>query len=129
MNPQWKPDINAFIHICPVCHYEHHGRKNKVYCSPACKARFNNDLASERRQRHLAASAGLIRNVEILAEAMSFHRDEIAVVPMQALLIKGFDPYAPMARVGIEGEVWLRNGDFAFQVFEEQKQVRIRKIK
>jgi hypothetical protein len=129
MNPQWKPDINAFIHICPVCHYEHHGRKNKLYCSLACKARHNNDLASERRERHLAVSAAHIRNGEILAEAMSFHRDAIPVVPMQSLLNKGFDPQAPTTRGKMEDGIWHLYGDFAIQVVEVLNQVRIRKIK
>jgi len=129
MNVQWNPETKTFLHVCPVCGDDHYGRKNKVYCSPGCKARLNNDRASERRERHLAVSAAHIRNGEILAEAMSFHLGGIAIVPIQSLLNKGFDPQAPMTRVKMADGIWHRYGDFAIQVFEEQNQVRIIKTK
>lgn len=129
MNVQWKSDKKAFLHVCPVCGDDHYGRKNKLYCSVECKNRFNNDLAAERREQHTAVSSALIRNIEIIAEAMLYQVSAIAIVPYNVLVKKGFNPEAPAIRVKENDNIWLRYGDFCIQPMEELNQVKIIKIK
>jgi len=125
----WVPSQRGFKKHCPVCGEQFIGRKNRLYCGSACKARTNNDLASERREEHLAVSSSLIKNSEILKEVMFFHTGDSAIVPIEALMSKGFDPEAPARRVQMMGGVWVQYGDYAIQAIEGHNQVRITKLK
>ena len=39
-----------YLHICKRCGSSYFGRKNKIFCTPKCKAEFNNNKAADFRK-------------------------------------------------------------------------------
>lgn len=124
----WLPHHGGFQKECPVCDGRFIGRKNKIYCSDACKARYHNDLHAQRRLEQARHTSSLMRNIEILKEALSYTTKETITIPMQTLLAKGFDSTAPAIRA-MNGDVLnLIYGDFVVQVNEEDETVDVQAI-
>lgn len=124
----WLPHQGGFRKECPECEGVFIGRKNKIYCSDPCKARHNNDLAALKKAAENRNTASLLKNIEILTEAMTYCTGERITVPMDTVLSKGFDPHAPNTRVSRGDDTWFRFGDHVIRVNENNGTIDIEKI-
>ena len=57
--------------VCPECGFPILGRAGKVFCSDACRTRFNNNRRKEANQYVLAVNHILRKNRNILEECIS----------------------------------------------------------
>ena len=115
----WDPIVRAYWKECPACGNSFHGRKNKVYCHESCKAKFNNDLAAERKvkvERHLGTARNNIRILERVMDQADF---EVHTIHMSELERMGFDSTAPVTRITMNGEAWIGIGDFMYMKHED----------
>lgn len=92
----YERTTGLYIHQCPSCGIEFCGRKNALYCGSKCKARINNERASElRKQKDSPISKranAYIRNFEILKK---YYYAENRSCSMTELIAEGFYPDAP----------------------------------
>ncbi len=88
----WLPHRRGFQKICPVCHEEFIDRKNKVFCTNACKNRYHNDANAEQRAHERDISGLLIKNERVLRELMKDHVTESAKhVSMETMEVIDFE--------------------------------------
>lgn len=107
MTPVWIPDRGTFLHKCKYCMTEFHGRENKLYCSPACKSRFNNEIGAKKRKNMKDASFGILMNAKILEHILD-DQDSVKM-SSEDLDSHGFDMTAPSKRIT------LPSGQLGFQ--------------
>src|SRR5439155_17060543 len=80
------------VSVCgnPACKKQFEGRKNQVYCSPACKIKVNNEKASVKRKSQKPVEKALKSNYNILSK---FHVDSKRdLVNLRTLTVVGFNP-------------------------------------
>lgn len=126
----WRPAQRGFLKTCPVCEDEFIGRKNKHFCSLACKNRHHNDRNAEARLEERAISRSLISNVRVLNKLFEVHPDvkslRVGLTRMKEL---GFDFEGPVTEIASKGKSWFKVGkDHAYRVDSEQQKVIISKI-
>lgn len=111
----WLPHHRGFHKECPKCEGTFIGRKNKIYCSDACKNLVNNELAAEKRLKERDLVGAIIKNERIL-ESVMFECEigQELTVPVWELTEKGFDSTAPMKRSNREGQLWFVIGSYRF---------------
>lgn len=116
----WNPHTQTFDHDgCKKCGESFSGRKNRQFCSKACKVVFNNERAAERRLSDQRHTTSLVRNIRILEKVVLEQGNGIATVPRYYLNELGFDSKAPMNRVSIKGETWFAVGDYIYMVHKD----------
>jgi len=128
MSTTWIPHLGKFESACKQCGSIFNGRKNRLYCSDACKARFNNDLAGTKKLAERKITSGYLTNLEILMELMKGSENEILAHSMSYLNSLGFDISAPFNRIILEGDVWFKVSDYAFKPLETTQEVELRKL-
>ncbi len=94
--PVYDRTTGLYIHQCSSCGIEFRSRKNALYCGSKCKARINNERASElRKQKDSPISKranAYIRNYEILKK---YYYAENRSCSITELIADGFYPDAP----------------------------------
>jgi hypothetical protein len=72
------------------CKEEFFGRRNKLYCSPECKAEVNNSKAANKRKARNPIEKQLARNYDLLL----LFRDKIKKleIELETLIEMGFNP-------------------------------------
>lgn len=121
----WIPHHRGFQKECPVCDALFIGRKNKIYCSDICKARYHNDLLAQRRSEENRHTSSLLKNIQILQEAMMYTTENVITVPMNTLKSKGFDSKAPTKRAVKDDQNWRIYGDYQIHINENAQCVDI----
>ncbi|MCR4860517.1 MAG: hypothetical protein K5910_07630 [Bacteroidales bacterium] len=75
--------------VCLECGKTFFGRKDKQFCSIACKNRYHNRKLKERRRYRMKILSALSRNYEILESLL---REDRTSAPLSELEKAGFDP-------------------------------------
>jgi hypothetical protein len=124
----WQPHIGKYLHRCDECGEEFNGRKNQLYCNVKCKAKRNNELASNKTEVEKNRTNTYLRNIEIVLSELGNEENEVLLMPMERLLARGFKPEGPNSRVQINGELWYRIGPVAYKPMEQSKEVELLKL-
>ena len=115
----WDPIVRAYWKKCRGCGRSFHGRKNKFYCNPECKAMHNNNRAAKRKldmKRHLGTA---MDNIRILEKVMEQEPLDVQFIHMDELEKMGFDSTAPVTRIRMDGESWIGIGDCVYMKHED----------
>lgn len=126
----WLPHRRGFQKICPVCHEDFIGRKNKVFCTSACKNRHHNDANAEQRAHEREISGVLIKNERILRELMRDHvTEEAKQVSRETLDLIGFDQKGPfIATQSGDGTRWFKVGAFVYRCLPDNKTYLVQRL-
>lgn len=126
----WRPAQRGFLKTCPVCDDEFIGRKNKVFCTNACKNRHHNDANAEQRAHERDISGLLIKNERVLRELMKDHVTESAKhVSMETMEVIGFDQKGPYTTIQSgDGTIWFKVGSFAYRYLSDKKTYLIQRV-
>jgi hypothetical protein len=126
----WRPAQRGFLKSCPVCTDEFIGRKNKRFCSTACKNRHHNDANAEQRARERDISGILVKNERILRELMKNHITEDAKqVTIETMELIGFNQKGPYTTIQPkDGTRWFKVGLFAYRYLPDKKSYLIQRL-
>lgn len=126
----WRPAERGFLKTCPVCDDEFIGRKNKVFCTSACKNRHHNDANAELRAHERDISSILIKNERVLRELMRDHiTEEAKQVSEESLDLIGFDQKGPFIAIKSgDGTWWFQVGAFAYRYLPDKKTYLVRRL-
>ena len=126
----WRPDQRGFLKTCPVCADDFIGRKNKRYCTTACKNRYHNDVNTEQRAHERHISGILIKNERVLRELMRNHTTNAPKqVTIETMKLKGFNLEGPYTKVYSENRMkWFKVGEFAYRLLPDKKVFMIEKL-
>ena len=103
-------------HFCLECQKEFVGRRNRIYCSTACKISANNLKAAERRSGVSEQARMLERNSQILKEIYQEKRGPVNVSSEQILRL-GFFENGPNIRLLDANQIeWCQIGFYVFNV-------------
>lgn len=103
-------------HFCLECQKEFVGRRNRIYCSTACKISSNNLKAAERRVGVSEQTRMLERNSQILKEIYQEKRGPVNVSSEQILRL-GFFENGPNIRLLDANRIeWSQIGFYVFNV-------------
>lgn len=112
-------------HICPKCGKDFTGRRNRIYCSMACKVMSNNDKAAEMNFRVIDQIRMLKINALILEELYSIEGIPL-LVEKEMLINKGFIMDCPTIRLKVKNEVeWHMIGRFIIRPVSEGSEIQI----
>lgn len=96
----WRPDQRGFLKTCPVCADDFIGRKNKRYCTTACKNRHHNDRNVETREQERAISYTLLSNDRILKRLFTdVPEGKTLRVSLKRMKSLGFDVDGPVTEI------------------------------
>jgi hypothetical protein len=126
----WRPAERGFLKTCPVCDDEFIGRKNKVFCTSACKNRHHNDANAELRAHEREISGLLIKNERVLRELMRDHVTKGAKqVSRETLDLIGFDQKGPFIAIqSSDGTWWCKVGKFAYRCLVDKNAFLIQRV-
>ncbi|MCF8278265.1 MAG: hypothetical protein K9J17_16170 [Flavobacteriales bacterium] len=126
----WRPAQRGFSKICPVDGAEFIGRKNKVFCSIACKNRHHNDANAELRAHERELSSILIKNERVLRELMRDHATEGAKqVTSEMLDLIGFDQKGPFIAIQSgDGTRWFQVGAFVYRYLPDKQTYLVQRL-
>lgn len=119
---------NSTFHVCPECGIDFYGRKNRDYCSPDCKKKFNNQTAADRKERVAKQILMLEKNAEILAY---FYDEKLGPVEVDKdqLLKKGFYEKGPNIRLILKDQRELYQiGNYVIEVKLGTNNITIMKL-
>lgn len=127
----WRPAERGFLKTCPVCEDEFIGRKNKIFCTMACKNRYHNDANAEQRAHERGISGILIKNERVLGKLMRDHHTGGAKqVTIETMNLLGFNQKGPYTTVYSEdGLRWFQVGIYAYRYVPEKKICLIETVK
>jgi hypothetical protein len=113
------------IHICPECHKEFTGRRNRVFCSLSCKIKSNNGNAAIMNLRVSDQVNMLKRNAKILDELYSVESIPL-LAEKEELIKKGFIMNSPTIRLKSENGVeWHMIGRYVFKPENDGREIVI----
>lgn len=121
----WDSQYDTYKHRCDSCGKEFYGRKNQLYCNPKCKARYNNELASERRSKERSLTEDYLRNISIIEKIVGEDNYDVEMTTMEYIKAKGFEPECANMRVDVHGELWYKVGPFGYRPLEKSNQVEL----
>ena len=121
----WDSDIDTYQHRCDSCGKEFYGRKNRLYCTVKCKARHNNELASEKRVVVQSLTEDYLRNISIIEKIVGENNYDVETTTMEYIKARGFEPECANMRVDIHGELWYKVGPFGYRPLEESNEVEL----
>ena len=126
----WRPDQRGFLKTCPVCADDFIGRKNKRYCTTACKNRYHNDRNAETREQERAISYTLLSNDRILKRLFTdVPEGKTLRVSLKRMKSLGFDVDGPVTEIEGNDKLWYKVGnEHAYRVDHEHQQVIISKL-
>jgi len=122
---RWQSHIGKYLHRCDECKEEFNGRKNQRFCGAKCKAKYNNDIASERRNDEKSLTNDYLRNIEIILGELNGIENEVVTVSMDWLMALGFQPEAPNLRIFMGNENWFQIGPVAYKPLEQTNEVEL----
>ena len=126
----WAPTHRALAKNCPVCRAEILGRRDKKFCSLACKNRHHNHKNAPVRSHERQLSEVIIRNERILKRLFDGTEMKELTIPISILDMLGFDLKGPsMQGEDSSGRLWLGIGDFAFRHTDKEKRTLIIRTK
>jgi hypothetical protein len=103
-------------HVCLECHKEFVGRRNRIYCSKACKVTANNLKAAERRYGVSEQVRTLEKNSQILKEIYQEKGGPVNVSSDQLLKL-GFFENGPNIRLLDANQIeWCQIGFYIFNI-------------
>ena len=124
----WQSHIGKYLHRCEECGEEFHGRKNQLYCNPKCKAKHNNDLATQRHHRMKVLTDDYLRNIDIVSRILDQVNSDNEVVNYDTLVAKGFDPNSTNRRIRLDGDLWYQIGSYAYRPLTETNEVELLRL-
>jgi len=103
-------------HICLECRNEFFGRRNRIYCSTACKISANNLKAAERRSGVSEQVSMLERNSQILKE-LYLEKQGPVTISSEQILGRGFFENGPNIRLlDAHQNEWCQIGFYVFNI-------------
>ncbi|MEX2428211.1 MAG: hypothetical protein WD577_08205 [Bacteroidales bacterium] len=122
-----RPHPNGYKHTCLNCGKIFYGRKNRQYCSNACKIFLNNKKASERRDRISKQINTYSKNEDILHRNYRIWDTEIDI---DYIRIMGFDFRGPykVTKDEYDGAVWYQVGHYIYNTTRKKGKMIIRKL-
>lgn len=121
----WDSNIGTYQHRCDSCGEEFYGRKNQLYCTVKCKARFNNERASDKRIQERSLTEDYLRNISIIDRIVGEDNYDVELMTMEYIKARGFEPKCINMRVNVGGEVWYKVGPFGYRPLEKSNEVEL----
>ena len=130
MQSVWMPHSRGFLKTCPVCKNEFVGRKNKVFCTTACKNRHHNDANAELRAEEKEISGMLVRNERVFKKRFQESDQKTLNIPIEVLENNGFDMTGPTTEIQDKsGTTWYKLVNYAYKVNLDKQSLTITKLK
>ena len=126
----WLPQKRGFLKTCRVCNDEFIGRKNKTFCTLACKNRHHNDANAELRTEEREISKLLVRNERLLKQRFQEADQKRLNIPLEILEKNGFDITGPTTEIkDSAGTTWYKLVNYAYKVDLDKQSLTIVKLK
>ena len=124
----WQSHIGKYLHKCDECGEEFNGRKNQLYCNVKCKAKHNNDLASQRHVQVRMLTEDYLRNIEVISRILGEDNFDVEIVSRDTLAAQGFESACINKRISVDGELWYKVGPFGYRPLIESNEVELLRL-